>query len=210
MRASPCDISHTQIAGFFNETCTRSMLSRHPFQPALLVDMDADLYVSTYDALQWMLRAELLVPGTFVRYDDWPTLKRYPNASAFGGQTRLHMGWTDTPKWKLFGQALAHRELTERFQLTWREWGAGTYLEPVFQLVGIGPRGRRQFYRSQDQQRQATGAALAPAASWGAPARAHRTRARPRGGDGGGAWQERLSQWLRHLALPVQAGQRHL
>jgi len=76
-------------------------------RPALLVDVDVDIYTSTYQvpalkfsahhyvlpprttvyhcddhtshalpltyqALEWMLRSNLIRPGTYVRYDDWP------------------------------------------------------------------------------------------------------------------------------------------
>jgi hypothetical protein len=40
-------------------------------RPALYVDIDCDLYVSTYQALDWLFSSKLIVPGTLIGYDDW-------------------------------------------------------------------------------------------------------------------------------------------
>ena len=57
------------VAGFFNESLT-AQLARLAL-PARYVEFDADLAVSTSQALRWMCTYELLVQGSLVAYDDW-------------------------------------------------------------------------------------------------------------------------------------------
>ena len=42
------------IPGFFNESLTPSLPTERGMRPALYVDIDTDIYVSTYQALDWM------------------------------------------------------------------------------------------------------------------------------------------------------------
>ena len=58
-------------------------------KPALYVDIDADLYSSSLQALEWLFRMGLIVPGTVIGYDDW----------TFGGPQ---------------GEQRAHREVMKR------------------------------------------------------------------------------------------------
>ncbi|KAL1527764.1 hypothetical protein AB1Y20_009149 [Prymnesium parvum] len=100
----------TLIRGYFNESLTEELTRRHHFQPALLVDMDVDLYSSTMDCLNWLLASQLLMPGlSYVRYDDW---------------RREGQSW---------GEAAAHRHITKRYGLTWRRISMKEY-----QLLSIG------------------------------------------------------------------------
>ena len=98
------------VRGFFNESLTTELLARHRFQPALIIDVDVDLYSSTIACLGWMLRSNLLVPGTLVRYDDWK----------------------EDPSW---GETRGHAEITRRFGLVWKNisFTTGSYAE--FQLI---------------------------------------------------------------------------
>lgn len=65
-------------------------------RPAMFVDVDCDLYISARQCLEWMLRHELIIVGTVVRYDDWK----------------------GTPEWQ-GGESLAHLEVTEIYGLAW-------------------------------------------------------------------------------------------
>lgn len=80
------------IAGFFNESLPKLNLSL--FRPALLVDFDVDLYISTLDSMTWMVENKLIQAGTYVRYDDWK----------------------GDPAW---GQTKADDEVTKRFKIVW-------------------------------------------------------------------------------------------
>ena len=56
------------VPGFYNESLRdgRALAKRLGMRPALLLDIDCDLYSSSKQALSFMLEAQLLVPGTFV------------------------------------------------------------------------------------------------------------------------------------------------
>ena len=108
----------TLIPGFFNESLNEALLRRHPLQPALLVDCDADLYVSTVQSLDWMFAHRLIVPGTFVRYDDWP---RYNGSKS----SHAHNNY--------FGQARAHYEMTQKYGVAWK-----LVTKAALQVVSVG------------------------------------------------------------------------
>ena len=106
----------TLVPGFYSETLTPALRRAHPFQPALLVDIDVDLHSSAVDCLTWMLEQKLMVPGTLVRYDDWRNIRQR------GGEAR------------------AHREVSRRFNVTWRNVRAkgGALNSREWQVMSIG------------------------------------------------------------------------
>ena len=117
-QASPAVAERTSfVPGYFNDSLTEKLVRRIPFQPALIVDLDCDLYISTVQALRWLLRHRLLVPSSIVRYDDWQAKSFNATWGKFGS---------------LWGQALAHHEVTHEYGLEWRDLGRDT-----FQLVSI-------------------------------------------------------------------------
>jgi len=59
------------IQGFYNMSLTTELPVHLAMRPALYVDIDCDLYVSTYQALDWLFSNKLIVPGTLIGYDDW-------------------------------------------------------------------------------------------------------------------------------------------
>ena len=59
------------IKGFYNESLTDRLVTQWHMQPAAYIDIDADLFVSTRQALGWMFRSGLATNGTLVGYDDW-------------------------------------------------------------------------------------------------------------------------------------------
>ena len=119
------------VAGFYNESLTDELATQRHFQPALLVHLDCNLYVSTLQAMRWLLRYRLLLPSTIVRYDDWP-----------GNMTR--MSWQqqiaywrkkgrEPPPDPVWGQMRAHVEVTDEFRVEWRRLGRN-----AFEAVSIG------------------------------------------------------------------------
>lgn len=92
----------TLLPGFFSRTLVPSLLQVHAFQPALLIDVDVDLHISSMQALEWMLQSRLLRVGTLVRYDDW--------VSVGHGERE-------------WGEPLTHSMLTSKYNLTWRTIG---------------------------------------------------------------------------------------
>jgi hypothetical protein len=113
----------TLIPGFFNESLPGLQLSR--FRPALLVDVDVDLYVSAIQCLRWMFDSGLIVPGTLVRYDDWHN---------------------NSPGW---GEMKAHDEISADFQVKWLDVGepdvqAGRWTkhDKTYEVLSIGAQRR--------------------------------------------------------------------
>jgi hypothetical protein len=56
------------VEGFYNVSLTRELARRA--HPAMYVDINCDLFVSTMGALDWLLSNDLLVRGSLVGYDD--------------------------------------------------------------------------------------------------------------------------------------------
>lgn len=57
------------IKGFFSDSLTALDLSS--CRPALIVDIDSDLYISAKQALTWLFKHKIARVGTLIRYDDW-------------------------------------------------------------------------------------------------------------------------------------------
>ena len=108
----------TLVPGYFNDSLSDELLRDRKLRPALLVDMDADIYLSAIQALDWLFAKRLIVPSTFVRYDDWPRF----NAT--------HGRYKGT---NFLGQARAHYELSEKWDVRWKLVATGTV-----QVVSIG------------------------------------------------------------------------
>ena len=106
-------INHSNVqfvSGFFNETLTEQLLHKRKFKPALIIDVDSDLYISAKNCIEWMIRSHLLVPGSLLRYDDW-------KGDASWGESRAHM------------------ELTNKFKLKWKNITVIPGMLAEFQLV---------------------------------------------------------------------------
>ena len=59
--------------GFFNESLTPSLAVK--LGRAAIIDVDSDIYISAYQALDWVFANRLAGVGTLVVYDDWYTRK---------------------------------------------------------------------------------------------------------------------------------------
>ena len=83
------------IAGFFNESLRDDdLVRRRKLKPARYIDMDADIYVSSRDALDFFFRNRLARPGTLIGYDDWWVLPCGPGEASTSpldvGEGRAH------------------------------------------------------------------------------------------------------------------------
>jgi hypothetical protein len=65
------DYNFELIVGFFKDSLTSKLVEKKQFKPALFISMDVDLYISCYQALDFMCENNLIENGTIVRYDDW-------------------------------------------------------------------------------------------------------------------------------------------
>lgn len=55
------------IVGFYKD----SLFPYHKYNPAILIDIDTDIYSSALEALNFMFSQKLVVEGTVIIYDDW-------------------------------------------------------------------------------------------------------------------------------------------
>jgi hypothetical protein len=86
------------VKGFFSDSLTPALKAERGMRPALLVDVDVDLYISAYQCLDWMLGQGLIVVGTVVYYDDVKVVK-------------AHEG----------GELMAHAQLTQKYAVEWKQ-----------------------------------------------------------------------------------------
>lgn len=106
--------------GWFSETLRPELVEGGVFQPAAYVDIDADLYNSTMDVLDFMFEHRLIRPGTLIGYDDW-------------GDTDL---WTA-------GESRAHKEIVEKYDVKCAQlfsWGEPPLIRKLFLVVDVGGR----------------------------------------------------------------------
>lgn len=85
------------VKGYFCDSLTPTLVRERRMQPALLIDVDVDLYISAYQSLDWCFAQGVIAPGTVVYYDDVEVVK-----ADKGGELR------------------AHEELTRKYGVTWR------------------------------------------------------------------------------------------
>lgn len=69
------------IAGYYNESLTPELKKSRGMGRASFVDIDADLYMSSFQALDWLFDSGLVGEGTLIGYDDW-----WVNACSKGGE----------------------------------------------------------------------------------------------------------------------------
>lgn len=104
--------------GWFSETLRSDLVADGTFRPAAYVDIDGDLYSSTLDGLDFLLKHGLIRPGTLIGYDDW-------------GDTDI---WTA-------GESRAHKEMLEKYDAVCAQlfsWGQRPLIRKVFLVVSVG------------------------------------------------------------------------
>ena len=92
--------------------------SKRSAGPFAIARAQVDLHSSTVECLSWLIERRLLVAGTLVRYDDWPR------------KNATHGGHKGT---NYYGQARAHYELSEKWDVRWKLCAFG-----LVQVLSIG------------------------------------------------------------------------
>lgn len=64
------------VVGWFNETLNDETAKKFGDKKAGLVHIDCDIYTSTLEVLEFLVKHKLLVDGTLVVYDDWGAWKQ--------------------------------------------------------------------------------------------------------------------------------------
>jgi hypothetical protein len=94
------------VVGFYNESLTMSLPAERGMSQAVYIDIDADLYTSSLQALHWMFKSGLVRPGTLIGYDDW-----WVNPCSRGGE-KLHPLSTS--------EGRAHNEIANAYRVRFR------------------------------------------------------------------------------------------
>lgn len=108
----------TLVKGFYNVSLTdelaRDVLARGG--PAMYVDIDCDLYISSIQALDWVFRNGLAKVGTVIAYDDWWVL---PCIHAIwpSGVVRADAPTSEEALVKLGGEIEAHYEIARKYNV---------------------------------------------------------------------------------------------
>jgi len=102
------------IKGFFSDALTPTLKAEKGMKPALLIDVDVDLYVSCVQCMEWMITQGLLVAGTVVYYDDVSIVK-----AEAGGELK------------------AHEELSAKYDIRWRKLHDSCW--EVLEVGGVQP-----------------------------------------------------------------------
>jgi len=74
------------IPGFYSDSLPT--LEVESLRPAAILDIDCDLYSSTYEVLDFMATNSLIKPGTIIIYDDWGGSPGYITQA--DGESRAH------------------------------------------------------------------------------------------------------------------------
>src|SRR5262249_53750832 len=78
--------NYTIFRGFFSDTLTKDLVRNGTLLPAILIDIDCDLYISTFEALDFMFSHKLARAGTFINYDGWEWTRAWES-----GENRAHL-----------------------------------------------------------------------------------------------------------------------
>ncbi len=109
--------NYSVYEGWFKDTLEARLVDDGTFKPAAYVDIDADLYNSTMDILDFMFAQKLIRPGTLIGYDDW-------------GDSDL---WTA-------GESRAHKEVMAKYGVQCAQlfsWGEPPLIKKLFLVVAI-------------------------------------------------------------------------
>jgi len=142
------------VMGFFNESLTNDLAKA--MRPAAYVDVDCDLHVSTYDALDWLFAHRIARVGTIIGYDDWWTI----------ACNKHHGSEPETGSPLVSGEGLAHVEMAKKYGVVFKcvagpcepvpdltkchrnnNWG------PIFVVAAVGaPEGNHGFEFTAEQE----------------------------------------------------------
>ena len=84
------------VKGFFSESLTQDFAATLN-QKIGLLHIDCDLYTSSYEALDFCFKNNLIIPGTIIMYDDW------------GGYHEKQVDEFEC------GEGLAHKQILEKY-----------------------------------------------------------------------------------------------
>ena len=109
------------IDGWFSDTLNQSLLSRFENKKIGIAHIDCDIYTSTIEVLEFIIKNNLLCDGSILLYDDWGAYlssgltKEYENSVA---------------------EARAHKEIVEKYNLDF-ELVQKKIIDPAFYIMTV-------------------------------------------------------------------------
>lgn len=88
------------LKGWFKDVLNDGLYTKIENNKATFLHIDTDLYISAYEALDWMFGKNMVEVGCVVRYDDWYS----------------------TPLWTA-GESRAHIEIQQKYNLNFLPYG---------------------------------------------------------------------------------------
>ena len=107
------------IDGWFSDTLTEELAQTLGKKSVGLVHMDCDIYTSTIQCLEFLVKYDLLADDAFIIYDDWGA----------------YLTVQGVEEWEV-GEAKAHKEITEKYNLNF-ELISKTIIDPSFYEITI-------------------------------------------------------------------------
>ncbi len=101
------------IDGWYKYTLNKDNILKYNMKPASIIDIDCDIYTSSYKALDFIFSNNLVQEGTIILYDDW-------------GGTEEYKG----------GESLAHQQIIDKYKVICEEiYGSKT--QKIFKILSI-------------------------------------------------------------------------
>jgi hypothetical protein len=110
------------VPGFWDSVLENGLVKKYDMRAASYIDIDCDLYSSTYLALDFMFRNKLAAVDSLIGYDDW------------GGT----LVFADEGKG---GESRAHEEIKEKYKVTYQllqKLGVPPHVKTLFKIESIG------------------------------------------------------------------------
>lgn len=98
------------IPGFFSDTLNHIFADKQKLKPAIYIEIDCDLYISTLQALEFMHDRGLIIKNTIIYFDDWGGVEEFA-----GGESLAWREFQQRYKYKNrvffdFGNGKPHRQ----------------------------------------------------------------------------------------------------
>jgi O-methyltransferase len=78
------------IDGWFNQTLNDSLVAKFNHKKIGILHMDCDIYTSTVDVWEFVLKHDLLCDGSIIIYDDWGSYLMNNKREYENGQSKAH------------------------------------------------------------------------------------------------------------------------
>jgi len=111
----------TIVDGWFSDTLTDSVVEKFDGKKIGIVHIDCDIYTSTVEVLEFIIKNDLLCDGSILLYDDWGAYR----------QSNLSEEYEYS-----VAEAKAHREIAEKYDLEF-ELLQKEVIDPAYYIMSV-------------------------------------------------------------------------